>query len=69
MTVRLAAGVSRSLTVNGITALLVFSVMVWLASAEIVGAWFTGLTVNRKFVLVKPKLVSLTEMLTVDVPN
>src|SRR5712692_3171376 len=69
VTIRLAAGVSRSLTVNGITALLVFSVIVWLATAEIVGAWFTALTVSRKFVLVKPKLVSLTEMLTVDVPN
>src|SRR6266481_3940611 len=37
--------------------------------AEIVGASFTELTVRTKFVLVKPKLVSLTEIVMLAVPN
>src|ERR1043166_8153576 len=37
--------------------------------AEMVGASFTELTVRRKLVLVKPKFVSLTEIVIVAVPN
>src|SRR6266436_4482217 len=37
--------------------------------AEMVGASLAGLTVSRKLVLMAPKLVSMTEIVIVEVPN
>src|ERR1043166_2868701 len=69
LTVRLAAAVSTSPIMKGITPVEVSSLMVWFGMAEMTGASFTELTVRRKLLLVPPLFVSVREIVIVAVPN
>src|SRR5882762_9682928 len=69
VTTRLLAGVSTSFTMNAIVAETVSSGMVWPGMGEMVGGSFTGVTVRTKLVLTEPKLVSVTEIVMVALPD
>src|SRR5258706_1936255 len=69
VTTTLLKGVSRSLTAKPIGGETVSSAMICPEIGEIVGASFLGKTLRSKVVLTEPKFVSLTDIVTVAVPD
>ena len=69
VTTRPPAGVSTSPTVKEIALVGVSSLVTWLAMTEIEGAWFTGVTLTTKFVLLVPPVPSVTVSVIVVVPD
>ena len=68
MTVRLAAGVSTSPTVNASAPVAVSSAVVWSATSLIVGGSFTAVTVSDERVASPSSVPSLTVTVIVAVP-